>query len=93
MFKRKRKELTTEDASDSLAPWEMLDEAGIAEQTARLEGRRPGRGLEAIARRLDMDAVACFDKGPDGAAERHYPGFSAWFDAALQDAQDYGEEG
>jgi len=109
MFKRKRKELTTEDASDSLAPWEMLDEAGIAEQTARLEGRRPGRGLVAIARRLDTDAVACFDKGPDGAgkavlvlegldapdgaAERHYPGFSAWFDAALQDAQDYGEEG
>ncbi|GEM_PF-1105856 len=108
MFKRKRKELTTEDASDSIAPWEMLDEAGIAEQTARLAGRRPGRTLVAIARRLDTDAVACFDKGLDGAgkavlvlegldaadggAARHYPGFSAWFDAALQDAQEYQEK-
>ena len=52
--------------------------------------------------------MACFDKGLDGAGKavlvlegldaadggsaRHYPGFSAWFDAALQDAQEYQEE-
>jgi hypothetical protein len=102
MFKRKRKELTAEDAPDSIAPWAMLDETEIAMQTARLRERWPGRNLVAIARRLDTDAVACFDKGPDGvgkavlvvsnldaadgATERHYPGFGDWFDAALADS-------
>lgn len=102
MFKRKRKEPTTADAPDSIAPWEMLDEAEIDAQTARLQGRWPGRHLVAIARRMDTDAVACFDKGPDGAGkavlvvenldaadgatERHYKGFTDWFDAALADA-------
>ena len=87
----------------SIAPWEMLDEAQIALQTARLQNRLPGRTLIPIARRLDTDAVACFDKGPDGTskavlvvtdldgpgppAEVHYPGFSAWFDTALADGQ------
>jgi len=104
MFKRKRKELTAEDAPDSIAPWEMLDEAEIETQTARLRERWPGRSLVAIAKRLDTDAVACFDKGPDGAGkavlvvadldasdgatERHYKGFTDWFDAALADAED-----
>ena len=108
MFKRKRKELTTADAPDSLAPWELLDEAGIEAQTAMLRERRPGRNLVAIARRLDTDAVACFDKGQDGAgktvlvlegldaadggAARHYKGFGEWFDAALVDAQGYEQE-
>ncbi len=104
MFKRKQKELTAADAPDSIAPWEMLDEAEIESQTNRLRERRPGRNLVAIARRTDTDAVACFDKGPDGsgkavlvvegldgAAERHYPGFSAWFDAALADSREYEE--
>ncbi len=105
MFKRKRKEQTTEDAPDSIAPWAMLDEAEIEAQTARLRERWPGRNLVAIARRMDTDAVACFDKGPDGAgkavlvvegldaadgaAERHYKGFTDWFDAALADAREY----
>jgi hypothetical protein len=100
MFKKKQpRELTVEDAPDSIAPWEMLEEAEIADQTARLETRFPGRGFVAFAHRLDKDAVACFDKGPDGTgkavlvlenvdapdqtAERRFPGFVAWFDAAL----------
>ena len=99
MFKKKQKELTVEDAPDSIAPWEMLEETEIAAQTARLDARFPGRGFVAFARRLDRDAVACFDKGPDGTgkavivwenldapehtAERRFPGFVAWFDAAL----------
>ena len=105
MFKRTRKEPTVADAPDSIAPWEMLDESEIESQTARLRERRPGRNLVAFARRLDTDAVACFDKGPDGAgkavlvvegldaadggAARHYAGFGEWFDAALADAQEY----
>ena len=103
MFKRREKESTAEDAMSSIAPWEMLDEGQIAIQTARLQNRLLGRTLIPIARRLDTDAVACFDKGPDGTskavlvvtdmdgpslpAETHYPGFSAWFDVALADGQ------
>ena len=106
MFKKKPRELTVEDAPDSIAPWEMLEEAEIAEQTARLESRFPGRGFVAFAKRLDQDAVACFDKGPDGTgkavlvwenldaptetAERRFPGFVAWFDAALAEHQQVG---
>ncbi len=103
MFKKKQRELTVDDAPDSLAPWEMLEEAEIAVQTARVQAHLPGQTLVAFAKRQDTDAVACFDKGPDGtgkavlvleqleapdgAAERRYPGFSAWFDAALADHQ------
>ncbi len=103
MFKKKQRELTVEDAPDSIAPWEMLEEAGIAVQTARVAAWLQGRTLVAFAKRLDTDAVACFDKGMDGtgkavlvlesldapelAAERRYPGFSAWFDDALAEHQ------
>ena len=99
--KKKPRELTVDDAPDSLAPWEMLEETEIAAQTARVSARFQGRTLVAFAKRLDTDAVACFDKGVDGTgkavlvleqldapelrAERRYPGFSAWFDAALAD--------
>ena len=99
MFKSRRKEQTVEDAPDSIAPWEMLSEADGAAQTARLQAPRPGQHLLAFARRLDADAVACFDKGPDGTGkavlvlenpdapggviERRYAGFGDWFDAAL----------
>ena len=99
MLKRTAKEPTTEDAPDSIAPWEMLDDAGIAAYTARLRERDPLRNLTAFARRMDQDTVACFDKGPDGKGkavlvvrhlddpaqtkEHRYPGFSAWFDDAL----------
>jgi hypothetical protein len=99
MFNKKERELTVEDAPDSIAPWEMLDDAEIAAQTTRVQAQFPGRGFVAFAKRMDRDAVACFDKGPDGtskavlvlehldtpelAAKRHYPGFVSWFDAAL----------
>ena len=105
MFKRRQKEPTVEDAPDSIAPWEMLDEAEIEAQTSRLREHWPGRKLVAIARRVDTEAVACFDKGPDGAGkavlvvehlgaaggatERQYKGFSDWFDTALADARRY----
>ena len=107
MFKSRQKEPTAADAPDSIAPWEMLDEAEAEAQTARLRGQRPGWNLVAIARRTDTDAVACFDKGLDGAGKavlviegldtadgvaRHYKGFSDWFDAALADAQEYEAE-
>ena len=101
MFKKKQKELTVDDAPDSLVPWEMLEEAEIADQTARLDDPvfRPRASLRLLGA-LDKDAVACFDKGTDGAgkavlvwenvdapaeltAERRFPGFVAWFDAAL----------
>ena len=103
MFKKKQRELTVEDAPDSIAPWEMLGDAEIADQTARVQAQFPHRSLIAFAKRMDKDAVACFDKGPDGAgkavlvlesldvpslaAERRYPGFSAWFDAALAESR------
>jgi hypothetical protein len=103
MFKKKTKILTTADAPDSIAPWEMLDDADIAAYTARLRERFPDRFLVAIARRLDRDTIACFDRGMEGngksisvfenfshpheTRERRYPGFSTWFDAALADAQ------
>ena len=103
MFKRKPRELTTEDAPDNIHPWEMLDDAGIAAHTARLRERFPDRHWIAFARRLDRDALAAFDKGLEGAGkavvvvegldgtgeptETPLPGFGAWFDAALADAR------
>ncbi len=103
MFKRRTQEPTAEDAPDSLAPWQMLEEEEITAHTARLRERWPDRHWIAFARRLDRDALAGFDKGPDGAgkavvvveglggagepAEQAYPGFGAWFDAALSDAR------
>ncbi len=97
MFKKRKRELTTEDAPDSIAPWEMLHEDEIAGVTAGLAKRYPA--LIAFARRADSGAIACFDKGPDGTAKgvlvinaehterRFYENFSAWFDAALMDAR------
>jgi hypothetical protein len=101
MFKRKQKELLASDASDGIEPWLMLEEDDIEAQTAWLRERRVERNLIAFARRLDKDALACFDKGPEGtsktvlvledfdapggATERRYGGFGEWFDAALAD--------
>ena len=96
MFKKRKRELTTEDAPNSIAPWEMLHEDEIAAVTARLNPRYPT--LTAFARRTDSGAIACFDKGPDGTAKdvvvinqehterKFYTSFTAWFDAALLDA-------
>ena len=95
MFKKRTRERTTEDAPDSIAPWEMLHENEIEDVTARLRKRYPT--LTAFARRTDTGAVACFDKGQDGTAKdvlvvnaehtarKFYPSFTAWFDAALAD--------
>jgi hypothetical protein len=96
MFKKRRRERTTEDIPDSIAPWEMLHDDEIEETTLSLSGRYPT--FTAFARRTDTDAVACFDKGKDGTAKdivvinaehterKYYPSFTAWFEAALQDA-------
>lgn len=99
MFRKTQPEPTTEDAPDSIAPWEMLEDAGIAFWTESVRERLPARDLIAFARRADEGSVACFDKGTDGRGkavlvlerfedasmtqERHYPGFSAWFDDVL----------
>ena len=98
MFKKKPTGPTTEDVTDSIEPWEMLDDAGIATHTARIRARDPRRALTAFARRVDQDTLACFNKGGDGKSkavvvlrhvddpaqtqEHRYPGFSAWFDDA-----------
>lgn len=103
MLRRHNAEPTTEDAPDSIAPWEMLEDAGIAEWTARLRERAPLRALTAFARRIDEQTVACFDKGADGKGkavvvfrrlddpaqtkELPYSGFGAWFDEALAAAK------
>jgi hypothetical protein len=96
MFKKRRRERTTEDIPDSIAPWEMLHEDEIEQTTHSLRGRYPT--LTAFARRMDTGSVACFDKGLDGTSKdivvinaehterRHYPSFTAWFEAALHDA-------
>ena len=103
MFRRTSKEPMAEDASDSIAPWEMLEEAGIATWTAQVRAYAPLRALTAFARRIDQETVACFDKGTDGQGKavvvlRHlddpaqtkelsYTGFGAWFDDALAAAK------
>ena len=63
MAKRKE-ELTTEDAPDSIAPWQMLEDDEIESITARLQAKLPERNVTAFARRDDNDHVACFDRGP-----------------------------
>lgn len=96
MFRRKEKEETPEDeAPDNIEPWEVL---GADETvTATLQKRFPH--FVAVAKRLDEDTVACFDKGPDGTGkaivvlehvltpgettQRRLPGFGAWFDEAV----------
>jgi len=94
MFKRRTKELTTEDAPDSLGAWEMLDDAGIERETAVVRERAADPYLIAFARRADQDEAACFDKGPDGTGKkvvvvnpvgiiRRYPGFGLWFDESV----------
>jgi hypothetical protein len=98
MFKRRKRELTTEDAPDSIEPWEMLHEDEVAGMTEKLKKRYPT--LTAFAKRLDNGAMACFDKGPDGTAKgvvvinqehterKYFPNFSAWFDAALAESRE-----
>lgn len=101
MFSRKPRELTTEDAPDSIAPWEMLDEAQIAEQSARMQLLQPGRTVVAFAHRLDRTTLACFDKGAQGTGkavvvfdenageiqETRHSSFGEWFDAVVAERE------
>ena len=97
MFRRRtpeRQEKTVEDAPDSIAPWQMLEEEEIAAETAALRARLPDLHLTAFARHERTGERAAFDKGPTGTGKavvvvgeagvtRRYPGFGPWFDAAL----------
>ena len=98
-FKKRHKEATTDEAPDSLGPWEMLHEDEIASISARLrEDDDGGRRLTAFARRRDIGALASFDQDENGknkgvvvlfqdGRERQFANFSAWFDAALADGR------
>lgn len=100
MFRKKVDERTTEDAPDSIAPWEMLEDDEIASLSVRARELMPERHLAAFARRIDEPHCACFDRGEDGKGKSiavvntktgeivtEYPGFTAWFDAALADSK------
>jgi len=99
MKDKKKQELTTDDAPDSIEPWEMLDDDGMAQITAKVIARYPEMNLKAFARRIDNDHRACFDKGADGTGKRvvvvregggpivkDYVGFIAWFDSAIAES-------
>lgn len=92
-FKKRTREATSADASDTLGPWEMLHEDEIASVSTRLREYDPARHLTAFARRNDTGAFACFDKDEGGknkgvvvlyhdGREQAYPSFTAWFDTA-----------
>ena len=96
MSKKKDSEATTEDATDSIAPWVMLEDDEIASLTVRVRTAVPDRSLTAFAQRKDKGLCACFDRGADGKGKsvvavelatgsivRQYTGFGAWFDSAL----------
>jgi hypothetical protein len=103
MSAKKSDDLTTEDAPDSILPWEMLDDAGIASASARLKGSLPELYLTAFARRVDTKVIACFDKGEDGKGKaillidekappdrkvvKKFSGFGEWFDTAIADGK------
>lgn len=100
MFQKKKEELGADEAPNSIEPWEMLDEDGMARVTAKLRGAYPDQNLAPIARRIDNDLRACFDKGPDGTGKRmvvvheaggptvkNYKGFGEWFDDAVAESR------
>ena len=97
MFKKRKRESTTEEMPDSIAPWEMLHEDDTERYTERVSKRYPT--LKVFARRTDTGDLAGFNMGDDGKANsvivvnaaqterKHYANFTAWFDSALQDAK------
>ena len=101
MFNNKKKqELSTEEAPDSIAPWEMLDEDRMASVTEKLRKHYPDKNYAPIARRIDNDLRVCFDKGPEGKGKsivivhelggsvvKTYSGFVDWFDAAVAESR------
>lgn len=102
MFKKKNTEPTTLDAPDSIAPWELLDDADIATISARIKSHHPSENYTAFAKRIDNQIRACFDKGQDGTGKsialidvsngeivKRYPGFGAWFDDAVEESLKY----
>jgi len=99
MSKKKENEATTEDATDSIAPWVMLEDEEIESLTTRVRKLVPDRNLTAFAQRTDKGICVCFDRGEDGKGKsvvavelatgsilRQFTGFSAWFDSALSAA-------
>lgn len=104
MFKKRKRELTTADAPDSIEPWSMLPDDEISSVTESLKTRYPT--LTAFARRSDTGAIACFEKGSDNGPAKgvivinqehtkrtRYDNFTAWFDAALKDSMEFGSAG
>lgn len=96
-YKRRHKQSTALDTSDTLGAWEMLHEDEIASYSVRLREFDLDRRLTAFARRKDTGAFACFDKDASGktrgvvvlhhdGTERAYDSFTAWFDAAVSGA-------
>jgi len=100
MPKRKDFEPTTEDAPDSIAPWQMLEDDEIATLTTRVRDLQADQAYVPFARRIDKPWYACFDRGADGKGKSvvvvngsngaiviTHPGFGAWFDTALSEKQ------
>jgi hypothetical protein len=100
MFNKKKQELSTEDAPDSIAPWEMLDEDRMANVAEKLRKHYPDKNYAPVARRIDNDLRVCFDKGPEGigksvvivhelggAVVKSYNGFIDWFDEAVAESR------
>lgn len=98
MAKRNDSEATTEDATDSIAPWQMLEDDEIATLSVRVREIQPDSVYIPFARRIDMAWYACFDRGSDGkgksvvvvngsngAITAKYAGFGTWFDSATSD--------
>ena len=100
MFNKKTHEPTTDDMPEQIGPWEMLDDAAMADAAAILSPLFPDLHLAPVAKRVDTTMYACFDRGADGKGKgvvvvyeggsasgvvRRYAGFTQWFDAALAD--------
>jgi hypothetical protein len=99
MFKKKN-DLTTDDAPDSIAPWVMLDESEMASIAAKIKKGYPDQNYVPVARREGSDLRVCFDKGVDGKGKtlvlvhesggpvvKNYNGFADWFDEAVAEAR------
>jgi hypothetical protein len=78
----------------------MLDDDGMLSVKVKLLKAYPDRNLAPIARRIDNDLRACFDKGPEGTGKRivvvhetggdfvkTYDGFVGWFDEAVAESR------
>ena len=100
MLNKKKQELSTEDAPNSIEPWEMLDEERMESVAEKLRKHYPDKNYAPIARRIDSDLRVCFDKGPEGKGKgivivnelggsvvKTYNGFVEWFDEAVAESR------